>query len=62
MLHIGVASFLSSEGPGKESDSYLIKRSQLCISLDAYGPIILNIASGSTPTGPDVNPVGQFPT
>lgn len=27
-----------------------------------YGPIILNIASGSTPTGPDVNPVGQFPT
>ena len=27
-----------------------------------YGPIILNIASGSTPTGPEVNPVSQFPT
>lgn len=27
-----------------------------------YGPIILNIASGSTRTGPEVNPVAQFPT
>jgi hypothetical protein len=27
-----------------------------------YGPIILNIASGSTPTGPEVNPVAQFAT
>jgi len=58
----GIPSPIPSALPTIAQDSDHDGFIELAEGLIKYGPIILNIASGSTPTGPDVNPVGQFPT